>query len=424
MTKTQYLYLLFFVFSLFSGFGQDLAYVGSEKYPTAYRLAHQGEHQAAQEMLTAMAATTPRNMEVLLLLAKVHSWTGKYDRARREFNRITSKERNNREIWIAAIKNELYAGKENTALGLANKALKYLPDDSEVMRLKTVSLTRIGKREYPNYSKQTTGKIRPKSKATNETIVQNRVVHERQELPNRLNLGNTITVFDDRDPMVFSNLSYRHLIPSLGSVIPRINYTNREGAGGIQYDLDFYPRFLKRFYAYLNYGYSNSEVYPNHKAGADIYVNLPKGIEFSGGGRYIKTNTQDIIAVTNSAGYYTGNYYFSLRSYITPRPNGLTRFSANLLIRKYGKDAENFMGVTIGMGVSPGLRQFIVDNELLAETIFYTESQRIDFGYQFTGKKHDNGCRINVGVRRQEVAFESGNFFWAFTTGVTYQIRL
>ncbi|MEM1336376.1 MAG: YaiO family outer membrane beta-barrel protein [Bacteroidota bacterium] len=424
MNSLHHYIALFFLFLMFLGYSQHRTSQRPEKFAIAYELARKGEHSAAKKVLSEMIAVDPKDDNVLLLLAKVNSWTGEYDRARREFNRITSKKRGDREIWIAAIKNELYAGAESTALGLANKALHFLEEDAEVQRLKAISIDRIANKEYPDYTLEVNPN--PKKPATANKVVQepNEIVRERRELPNRLNINNTVTVFDDQnDPIIFSSLSYRYLTP-VGSVIPRINYTNRTGRSGVQYDLDFYPRFLKRCYAYINYGYSSSTLYPNHKFGGDIYVNLPKGIELSAGGRYIKTNTQDITAVTNSAGYYTGNYYFSMRSYITPRPNGLTRFSANLLVRKYGKDAENFMGVTVGMGVSPGLRQFIVDNELLAETIFYTESQRMNLTYQFTGKKHNNGCRLSAGVRRQEVAFESGNFFWAFTTGVTYQIKM
>jgi YaiO family outer membrane protein len=240
---------------------------------------------------------------------------------------------------------------------------------------------------------------------------------------NRLAINNSFTIFDQRyDPMIYSSISFKRQTTA-GSIIPRINYSNRLGKHGIQYDLDFYPKFSKRLYAYINYGHSKASIYPNHKVGGDLYVNLPGAIEFSAGGRFINTDTQNISVITNSLGYYRGNYYFSLRSYITPRPEKLTRVSGNILVRKYLKDAENFLGVNVGMGISPELRQLTSGDELLAETFLYIESQRLRFEYQFTGKKSSNVYRANLGVARQELAFDSGNFFWGVSTGITYQVK-
>jgi YaiO family outer membrane protein len=231
-------------------------------------------------------------------------------------------------------------------------------------------------------------------------------------------------VFSERfDPIFFSNLSYNHRT-KIGSIIPRINFSNRSGNSGLQYEIDFYPKFLKRFYAYLNYGYSNTTVYPSHKAGGDIYVNLPGAFEFSAGGRYIVTQTQNVTALTNSIGHYRGNYYFSLRSFINPRPGNLTRISANFLTRKYFKDAENFIGINFGVGYSPELRQIIAGDVLLAETLLFIESQRLSLEYQFTSKNSQNIYRTRIGVRRQELAFDSGNFFWGITAGLNYQVKL
>ncbi|MGS0528208.1 YaiO family outer membrane beta-barrel protein [Zobellia nedashkovskayae] len=154
----------------------------------------------------------------------------------------------------------------------------------------------------------------------------------------------------------YSSISFKRQTLA-GSIIPRINYSNRSGANGVQYDLDFYPKFSKRFYAYLNYGYSSSSVYPEHKMGGDLYVNLPGAFEFSAGGRYISYETKNVSVISNSLGHYRGNYYFSLRSYITPLSDNLTKFSGNFLVRKYLKDAENYLGLNVGMGFSPELRQ-------------------------------------------------------------------
>ncbi|MCP4977764.1 MAG: YaiO family outer membrane beta-barrel protein [Maribacter sp.] len=440
--------LLIFGLLFFWGSAQDLAYGDTQETPyvKAYKQASHGNHSSATELLIQILVKNPDNLKARSLLASTYSWNGEYDKARSEFNTITSIERNNRDMWISAIKNELYAKQDATALGLANKALVYLKSDSEVDRLKKIATDRIKNKEYPELawynqeSSLTTAKA-SKAKNANKAIPKkkdDKIDNEEEEMEdpivrktpvykeiqnNRVAINNSFTIFDQRyDPMVYSSISFKRQTLA-GSIIPRINYSNRLGKHGLQYDLDFYPKFSKRLYAYLNYGYSTSSIYPSHKVGGDLYANLPGAIEFSAGGRLIKTLTQTISVVTNSLGYYKGNYYFSLRSYITPRPDNLTRFSGNLLVRKYLKDADNYMGVNIGMGISPELRQLTSEGNLLAETYLYIESQRLRFEYQFTGKNPLNIYRANLGVARQELAFDSGNFFYGVSAGLTYQVK-
>jgi YaiO family outer membrane protein len=157
--------------------------------------------------------------------------------------------------------------------------------------------------------------------------------------------------------------------------------------------------------------------------GGDVYYNHKSGIEFSAGGRFINFATKDVKSITNSLGYYTGNYYFSLRSYITPESDNLTNVSGNLLVRKYLKDAKNYMGVNAGVGFSPELRQFTSGDQLLAETLLYIESQRLSFEYQFTSKNNLSAYRTNVGVLRQEQSFDPGTYFYSISAGLTYEFN-
>jgi len=320
-------------------------------------------------------------------------------------------------------------------LGLSNKAAGYHKNDSEIERLREIALERINNKKYHElawYNQESVIKTREDSHA-NQKEKEGAEVSKVKIVPktpvdieaqnNRIAINNSFTIFDQRyDPMIYSSISFRRQTMA-GSIIPRINYSNRLGKHGIQYDLDFYPKFSKRLYAYINYGYSNASIYPNHKFGGDLYVNMPGAIEFSAGGRFINTDTKNISVITNSLGHYSGNYYFSLRSYVTPRPENLTRISGNFLVRKYLKDAENYLGVIIGMGVSPELRQLTSGDELLAETFLYIESQRLRFEYQFSGKKNSNIYRAYLGITRQELVYDSGNFFWGVSSGIMYQVK-
>lgn len=433
--------VLFFGLLCFFVRSQDMAYndVNETSYAKAHHLAYEGNHRSAKDLLLKVVAENPKNLKARSLLASTYSWSAQYAKARDEFNSITSQERTNSALWISAIKNELYAKENATALGLANKALYYLKSDSEVQRLREIAIARIENKTYPELgwhntesplkSTKTAKKEQRKKAVLKEKETEPTATHEaktpaaKEVLNNRLAIRNAFTVFDQRyDPAIYSSVSFRRQTQA-GSLIPRINYSNRNGTHGVQYDLDFYPKFSKRFYAYLNYGYSNASIYPNHKMGGDLYVNLPWAMEFSAGGRYISFESRNVTVFTNSIGHYRGNYYFSLRSYIRPKEDDLIGVSGNLLVRKYLKDAENFFGINVGMGYSPELRQLISGDELLAETLLYVESQRLSFEYQFTGKKNPNAYRANLGITRQEFAFAAGTYFLGVSAGLTYQVK-
>ena len=245
-----------------------------------------------------------------------------------------------------------------------------------------------------------------------------------KELKSLLTIRNLYTTFDKiYDPLFFSGIAYQHRT-KFGLIIPGINYANRFSSQGLQYELTLYPKFSKKVYAFLNYGYSNASIYPNHNFAGDIYVVLPKNWEISGGGRHVITPTNKVSSITNSLGYYYGNYYFSLRTYITPQPSRLTQLSGDVLVRKYLRDAQNYLGFNFGVGFTPELQQLTSGGELLAETLLFVESQRLRFEYQFTSKTNRHIYETNLSVQRQELVFDSGNFVWGVSAGITYSIKL
>jgi YaiO family outer membrane protein len=425
--KIKSIHIVFcFVLFCTNGLCQDLAYNDIEaiSYQRAYELADSGDYKSAKDTLVQFLSKKPENNKARILLASTYSWIGYYNKAREEFNKVTSVERLDRNIWISAIKNELYAKNEATALGLANKALFYLEKDDEIERLKSLALNRSKNRKYPELgwhnSQETLGTSnkgqKTNSKKENKEKKEKSV--EKEKWKNRVGVHSTVTVFSERyDPVVFSSVSFKHKTP-YGSIIPKVNYTNRNGKHGLQYNVDLYPKFRKGLYAFLSYGYSDATIFSKHRMAGDLYMSLPGAFEFSAGGRYTITRNGEVKALTNSIGHYRGNYYISLRSFITPRPDQLTRISGNILVRKYLKDSENYMGINFGMGYSPRLEQFISNDQLLAETLLYIESQRLNLEYQFTKNKSQNIYKARMGVRRQEIASDTRGFFWGVMAGL------
>jgi len=401
------LFLLFFVQK---GITQELAYQGNPdtSFFVARDLAFEGNHSVARDTLRLILSRYPDYTDVRNLLAKTYSWDGNHNEARKHFNKITSVERQNKEVWIAAVKNEIYAENYSIALGLANKALIFMEADPDLQIMRDEIINEIHKKQ--NASQKST------EKELKET--------EAKSYKNRLGIVNSLDVFDVvYDPMIYSGVEYIRET-EIGKIIPRINFSNRFNTNGLQYEMDFYPKISNTFYAYTNYGYSNSRIFPNHRAGAELYANLPKALEVSAGMRYLDFVTSQAIIYTGSVGLYKGNYYFSLRPYITPRTDGPIGFSGSLLARKYFQDRENYFGINLIMGYSPEIKQLISDSDIiLAETLLFVESQQLLFEYQFTGNSLTNSYRASLGITRQELVFDPGEFFLALSAGFRYHTK-
>ncbi|PIB37767.1 YaiO family outer membrane beta-barrel protein [Maribacter sp. 4G9] len=401
----QKLLLIFLVLISLHSIGQETSYSGDPdaSFFTARDLAFAGNRASARDTLKRILAKYPDYADVRNLLAKTYSWDEEYDAARLEFNRVTSKERKNSEAWIGSIKNEQYAKNYLIALGLANKALMYLPENQELAVLKQEIEQQIG----------------------DQQLLQNRLKDTKleDESTQAFTFYTEAEVFDrELDPMYYGALEYQKKT-KWGVLIPRLNYNRRFNINGVQAEVDAYPRFSKSLSGYLNYGYSGDPIFPKHRMGGELVKELPKAMEASLGFRHLVFENDAATILTGTFGLYRGNYYAVLRPYMVPDARKGLGISGNLLVRKYLKDGNNYWGVNLVYGFDTELNQFIVNGQLLAETLLYLESQRLRLEYQFTNKKGNNQYKANLGVNRQELAFSSGNFFVSVTAGIAYQVK-
>ena len=408
--KRTYLILMGSLIS-FLGIAQEFEYNGNPdmSLQTAQNLAFSGKRAVAQDTLNRILTKYPHYNDVRNLLASTYSWDGEYDKARGHFNKITSTDKKNKETWVAAIKNEIYAKEYYIALGLANKALSYNEADEQLLKLRDEIL------------KNTPGSAESQPEIPKENF--KKFFEEDKVFKNRLAISNAYEIFDIAyDPMIYTSLEYKRET-KLGSIIPRINFSNRFETNGIQYELDTYPKFSKKFYAYTNYAFSNSSIYPNHRAGVEFYANLPKSLEVSAGLRYLDFKDTKANIITGSVGLYRGNYYFSLRPYLTSGEDKPLGISGTILGRKYLKDGDNYFGLIAGYGFIPDLKQLQDGDLILAETLLYVESQHLRFEYQFSGKKQPHLYRAHLGILRQELIFSSGTFYWSLSAGFVYHVK-
>ncbi|NCB07710.1 MAG: YaiO family outer membrane beta-barrel protein [Bacteroidia bacterium] len=182
-------------------------------------------------------------------------------------------------------------------------------------------------------------------------------------MKNEVRLIYTIDLFDeafDRDPWQIQAWSYERKTKA-GPVIARVNYANRFEKTGFQLEADAYPRLNGNNYLYINYGFSQSSVFPIHRGGLEWYHNFRNGFEGSAGMRLLSFDPSNVEIYTASLGKYAGNYWLSLRSFVTPETRK-TSVTGVLLVRRYFSGSKNYAGLKLGYGNSPDELRNLIDS--------------------------------------------------------------
>lgn len=151
-----------------------------------------------------------------------------------------------------------------------------------------------------------------------------------------------------------------------GVILQRINFNRRFNIKGVQAEVDAYPKIYKSLSGNFNYGFSTSEIFPKHRVGAEMVKELHNAMEASLGFRHLSFVADQAIILTGSFGLYSGNYYVSIRPFVVPDGVKGLGVSDSLLVRRYLKDGNNYLGMNLGKGFDTEMNQFIVDKELLA----------------------------------------------------------
>lgn len=410
--------LLFFCFALFfQTYSQDQKYNGNPdtSFETARKLAFSDQKKQAQDTLLSILTKYPDYHDIRTFLATTYSWEGNYKKARKEFAYVMDKDSKNKENWIAAINNELWADTPFNALKMATTALTIFPEDAEIIYQKASAQENTNN---PFEALKTIDSFLNKNPDNQKALEYKNSLN--QKLRNySVGLKSIVDVFSEVfDPMQYHTLLLSHQT-KYGSIIAKFNLSRRFNENGTQIELDLYPKIAKGLYAYLNLGLSNSDIYPSIRYGGELYQSLPHSLETSLGFRSLKFSTITTI-YTGSFGWYTGNDYWSIRPYITPGESG-TSASGLITYRKYRSNAENYINLGLSMGFSPEFNQFYFNSN--DPTIVNLKSQRINVGYFFTTSSNKNAWGAQIDVAHQEKSFSPGNYLWIYSLSLSWDLK-
>lgn len=193
----------------------------------------------------------------------------------------------------------------------------------------------------------------------------------------------------------------------------KVNYAQRFGEEGVQFEAQAYPKISRRVYAYLGASYSaNQPVFPNYTTGATVYVGINNGWEVEGGYRQLNFD-ENIWVGTGGVSKYLGNWLFSLRSYISidaPADNQSYFFTA----KRFFSDPKEMIWIQIGNGVSPDERRNV---QLTTANL---TSKRLNAGAKFFVWKNTM-AQLIAGYSRDEYKEKTFGNQWNGSAGLAVQ---
>ncbi len=380
-----------------------------DDYPKAIRITKQALEKS------------PDYADIRIFLGRLYTWTDEVELARKEFERVITKSPGYEDAHLAYGYLEYWNDNPEKALEIIEPGIQRNQDSKGLMMLKAKILNNLERFAeanntlddllgfYPNYSE---------ARAFSQTI-------KNLSSKNQIGVDYDFVYFDERfsDPWHLASMSYGRAT-AIGSVTGRFNYANRFTRNGIQFEVDAYPRISNTFYTYVSAGISeNGGIFPRYRAGFSLYANLPKSFEADAGFRFLSFSKSTWI-YTAAIGKYYSNYWFNLRTYLTPSNNSLSK-SVSLTVRYYLAGADDFLSFKIGTGLSPDRPENYIlfnDEDEIIGTIKQEDlkSSNISLGYRKSIKK-TTILSIDLGAENQE--YKLGERGYQFTVGAGFTKR-
>ncbi len=398
-----------------------LAMDSDELFKIARNEAFNGNRDKARTYLKAILVKSPDYADVRIFLGRTYSWDGNRNEARAEFEKVLAKEPENIDALSALIDVEIWDDKHEKALELSNSGLAKHPNEPDFLFRKAKALYKLQREKESASTLQSLFVVDANHKEGLELLQTLKTAGIKNSL--------TVNYSVDRFERVFDAAQYSYFqygrITRRGSVFLRYNYSNRFNTNGHQYEVDLYPTIARGLYAYLNYGHSETSLFPLNRFGGELYFKLPKAFEGSGGLRYLffRSGTK-VTLYTATIGKYAGNYWFSARVFLTPDKIAPLSSSFIFQIRRYLKDAENYIGVVGSFGFSPDVTNLsqISDDSSVKANIATLRSSRIALDYRRTFGIHWlAGASVNYA--KQEYLFDLGNLNTIYTWSLNLQYR-
>ncbi len=396
---STFLFALLFPITMYSQ--QNLS--ADELFVKARNAAfEQKDYPASIALAKEALEKAPNYTDISVFLGRLYTWNKDLVSARAVFEELGKREVQDEDYFLAYASLEYWNDQNTKAIEILDKGLSYHPKSETLLLLKAKVYFGMDNYEEADKAVTTLLSINPKNTEARALAVRINELSSKNAVGIVYNYSHFDKQFDDDWHIV--SVSYKRITP-IGSVILRGNYANKFAQGGTQVELEAYPRLSKMFYLYVGGGYSDDVgLFPKYRTGVSLNANLPHSFEAELGYRQLYFSSS-IWMYTAAIGKYYKNFWFNLRTYITPDSKNISH-SYTGTVRYYTKGAQDYFAFQIGTGISPEENR----NNLLENETFKLKTFKIGGEYNFSF--HSNLFSVGTMYYNQEYRpGEKGNQF-------------
>jgi len=385
-------------------FAQEKDLSADELFLKARNLAfEQKDYNQAKILTKAALQKAPDYVDLSVFLGRLYTWSDQVDSARTVFQGLERRKVENEDYHLAYASLEYWNDNSSKAIEILERGLSYNAQAEALWFLK--AKVNYSESNYAIAEENINKVLAINPKHTEARALAKNI--QDYAAKNAVGLTYNFVHFDKQfdDNWHIVGLSYKRQT-GIGSVIFRTNYANKFASNGIQFEAEAYPRLSNMFYMYVGAGYSNNVgIFPKYRTGASLYANLPKSFEAEVGFRQLYFS-DNIMMYTASVGKYYSNYWFNLKTFLTPSDKNISH-SYTGTVRYYTKGSQDYLGFQLGTGISPE------DNRanLLGNEVFKLKTFKVGADYNFSVKK-TNFFNISATYYNQEYKVNTkGNQF-------------
>jgi YaiO family outer membrane protein len=356
---------------------------------------------------------SPSYSDIRVFLGRIYTWSDKDDSARQSFDYVLENSPDNTDAYVAYSDLEYWSDRYEIALQLVERGLKQNARSKDLLYRKAKILNALNRRAEASKALEELLQIDPKH-------ADGRLLSVRlRDGISKYKIGVTYdyTYFDKqfKDPWHTASFDFSRRT-NIGSVGAHLNFANRFGRDGLQYEIDAYPKLFKNIYSYVAFAYSTDVgIFPEYRGGFSLFANLPKSFEAELGFRYLHFS-DDTWIYTAALGKYYKSWLFTAKTYLTPGIASLSQ-SYNVLARYYFGGADDFLGLAAGTGISPDDRL----SSILLNDVQNLISHRASVEYRRAINKRHIFTIGSGWVNREYLPKVKGN---QVEVNLAYQIRL
>jgi YaiO family outer membrane protein len=335
------------------------------------QIARNGEFQNARE-LCQNRNDYPDNTDLVFLSGQTYFWEKDYSNAKKTFLKVLEDVPNHPDA-LASLSSVFLATQEYDAtIEFASRGLNLVPDNESLLYNRAYAFANIVLLKEARSDIEHLLSVSPNNKKALEL----KESLENYKIPGSIRVMHSLQWFNDLyERRFYTTIAEAPIGDQNLKIIPRLSIGNLSSGdttfAGSQAGLDFYPLLGPSSYLYVNYAYSESDVFPSHRSALEWFHTLSKGWEISSGGRYLYWDSH-LFFFTLSASRYMGKWNPGIRLFFTPDSENSLAAIASL--RRNLKAPNNYIHFFAGYGTNPDRmdRQF----DLSAQQ----KSQRISTG--------------------------------------------